>query len=115
MLGLLLIYFIGKWHADLAFKHDRKKWVFAILGIAVYYAGTLIYGVVLGFILAANGRLDMLEGTNEILWSLSAIPFGAGFTVILYYSLKRNWERNPKEVNTPDLLDVTINNQNDEI
>ena len=48
MLGLLLIYFIGKQFYVLAESFKQNKWLFAILSVVVYYAAGLIFGVVLG-------------------------------------------------------------------
>ena len=37
MLGLLLIYWIGKKYYELATEHNRSPWGYAILGVFVYY------------------------------------------------------------------------------
>ncbi len=44
MLGLFLLYFIGKIFYQLAEAHNKNKWVFAILGVIAYYAGTFLGG-----------------------------------------------------------------------
>ncbi|TDN87659.1 hypothetical protein DET49_111107 [Salegentibacter sp. 24] len=38
MLGLLLLYWIGKYHYRLAGEYDKSQWGFTILGIVAYYA-----------------------------------------------------------------------------
>ena len=35
MLGLLLIYFIGKYFYDLAAEFEKNKWLYAILGVVM--------------------------------------------------------------------------------
>ncbi len=44
----LLIYFIGKYFYKLSEEYNQNKWLYAILGIVVYYAA----GICLGFVLA---------------------------------------------------------------
>lgn len=113
MLGLLLIVFIGRWFSKLAFDYDRNRWAFAILGVVTYYAGTLIFGFLLGIIIAATGNIDFLTDTNTFLISLMAIPFGIGSCVALYYGLRSYWKKNPI-VSQTDLLDSTSNVKKDE-
>ena len=50
MLGLLLLYWIGKYFYKLAEAYDKSKWGFTILGIVVYYAGIVVLGLILGAI-----------------------------------------------------------------
>jgi thiamine transporter ThiT len=109
MLGLLLIYFIGKAFYDLSAKHNKSKWGFAILGIVVYYAGTFIGGIIMGII-------DFISGTNfttsqsNLVLNLLAIPFGLLFCWIFHKILKSIW--NKKAITfTDDLLDSNLNNE----
>lgn len=96
MLGLVLLYFIGKWFFTLAETHKRNKWLFAVLGVVMYYAGTFIAGIAIGLYTVSTGDESILE-MNSIVLSLIAIPFGLlaawGFREIL----KRSWEKNPLE------------------
>ncbi len=50
MLGLLLIYWIGKYFYQLAEKNDQNKWLFTILGIGIYYITQIAFGVILAFL-----------------------------------------------------------------
>ena len=61
MLGLILIYFIGKRFQDLAKTYDNHKWGFAIAGVATYYIGTFIAGILIVFI--KNYRTPILMVT----------------------------------------------------
>jgi hypothetical protein len=92
MIGLLLIYFIGRRFYDFAFEYNRHQWLYAILGIVVYYFGTFVAGAVLA---SAAIFLDMphLLEINSIVLSLLAIPVGLLFCWIFYILLKRNWEK----------------------
>lgn len=92
MIGILLIYFIGKYFYKLAEDHDKNKWLHAILGIVVYYAGTLIAGFILGFGYVVINETEIMTDTTEILLSILGIPFGLGACWLFYYILKKKWE-----------------------
>lgn len=94
MLGLLLLYFIGKYFYKLAETYNEKKWLFAILGVLSYYLGTAIGGVIIGVLdvyLELGVSWDGF-GTNFIF-----LPFGLAFAYLFYYLLKRNWSKKQSE------------------
>lgn len=93
MLGLLLIYFIGKNYMNLAVEHNKTKWLFAILGVVAYYVGMFLGGLILGLIIHLTQPL-WLESTSDFIWSLFCLPFGVGATVGLYFILKKSWTKN---------------------
>lgn len=103
MLGLLLLYFIGKHFYQLAFEHNRKPWPPAILGVLTYFLGTFIYGFILAVLLelAFDTSIDSI---NRYVLEISSIPFG----LLAAYGLKtiylRHWKKNPDPES--DLLDV---------
>lgn len=107
MLGILLLYFIWNYYTELAFEHDKKKWVYGVIGIATYYAGTFIGGIVIGlsYIIAGNHYID---DSNAIISAIIAMPFGVLSVWGLYKLLKYQWERKSKVVSNSldnDLLD----------
>ena len=90
MLGLLLIYFIWKYYSDLALEYNKNKWGYALLGIASYYAGAFMGGV----ILAVIGMLinsDFVSEMNSLVLNLVALPFGLLAVWGLYTLLKKKW------------------------
>lgn len=105
MLGLLIIYFIGKSFFNLAKKHKRNKWLFAILGVVTYYGMTIIGGFIIMFIAAAAGNESIFE-LPDIVIGLMGIPVGLLSIWLLHYMLRKNWEGDPKDEN-PELLDAT--------
>ncbi len=105
MLGLLLIYFIGKWFYTLADKHQKNKWLFAILGIAVYYGMTIIGGFIIGFIAAMSGS-EAIFNLPDVAWGLMAIPIGLIGMWLFHRILRKNWENNPARSEN-ELLDET--------
>lgn len=92
MLGLVLIYFLGKWHYTLAEQHNKQKWLFAVLGVLTYYVGTFIGGITIGVLDGILGSGSILNGPSIVL-SLIAIPFGIAATWGLREILKRTWEK----------------------
>ena len=93
MLGLLLLYWIGKYFYKLAEEYNKSKWGFTILGVVSYYGGMFVFSVIAGIILEiiSPGFFDDL---NEILFSILMIPFGILSCYILYKYLEKTWEKN---------------------
>lgn len=103
MLGLLLIFFIGKAFFNLAQTHERNKWLFGVLGVVVYYGMTIIGGLVIVFIAVTIGNEGILNYSDTIL-GLMGVPVGLLSVWGFHYMLRKNWEANPKNQNS-DLLD----------
>ncbi|MEP7253650.1 MAG: hypothetical protein ABI683_14760, partial [Ginsengibacter sp.] len=74
MLGLALLYFIGKYYYNLADQHAKNKWGYAILGIAAYYAGVFLFGMILGVILDL-GTTSSVDDMNPFVLALIVVPF----------------------------------------
>ncbi|NMH86682.1 hypothetical protein [Flavivirga algicola] len=89
MLGILLIYFIGKRFYDLSEEYKQNKWLYAILSIVVYYAGTFMAGIVLALLVEFGIMYIDLE--NSLILTIIALPFGLGAVFILY-SLRKKME-----------------------
>lgn len=99
MLGLLLIYFIGRAFYRLAHDYNKNNWLYAILGIVMYYVGTFFGGVVIAIFFGE----DFFETQSSIVQSLVAIPFGLLFDLIFYLILESVWKRaKPVDINTLD-------------
>ena len=95
MLGLVLIYSIGKYYYNLAVAHEKNKWLFAMLGVASYYAGAFIFGILLELILQLCFD-SSVAGLNEFSLALIALPFSIGTTALVYHLLKKNWQKTKK-------------------
>ncbi len=88
MLGLFLLYFLGKYFYDLAGKHKKKQWLFAIIGVVSYYAGTFIGGLILGTLI----ELKQWE-VDDVAAGFLALPFGLAVTYGLYQYFKNSWAK----------------------
>lgn len=92
MLGILLLYWIGKYYYKLAEAHGKSKWGYAILGIVTYYACAVVSGFLMGIFIELiwPGAVDTI---NELLLSILVLPFGIAGTYLLYHYFRRSWER----------------------
>ena len=91
MLGILLIYFIGKRFYDLSVEYNQNKWLYAILSVVAYYAGTFMVGIVLA-VLIELGIMD-IDMENSFMISIMAIPFGIGVVYLFYILLEKKWKK----------------------
>lgn len=103
MIGLLLLYFIGKAYYELAKDHGKNKWLFAIVGIVVYYASNYLFQFLIIFILEIFSP-ETLYQLNEFVLALIALPFAIGATWGLLQILKKNWKNIQFDKN-PEVLD----------
>ena len=92
MLGLLLIYWIGKYFYRLAEKYKKSKWGFAVIGVVTYYGGIMAFGFISGIILAFVAP-ETLDNMNELLYGLMLLPFGLLSCYLLYKFLEKKWEK----------------------
>ncbi len=106
MLGILLLYWIGKYFYKLAEKYDKSKWGFTVLGIVSYYGGILVFGFSFGIIaeIISPGYLDTV---NETALSLLSLPFGALACYGLYKYLNKTWEKN-QLINKSKIDDIGV-------
>lgn len=92
MLGILLIYFIGKRFYDLSIEHNQSKWLFAILSIVIYYAAGFVFGIIIAF-------LDIyvfdwgIDWENTVGANLLSIPIGLLAVWGFYVFLESKWEK----------------------
>ena len=105
ILGLLLIYFIGKQFYKLAEEYDKNAWGYAILSIAVYYATTILLSFVVGIMYVVMDKIPDIDGTSEIMLGLILIPFGLLAVYLLHRFLEKKWnkERTKEEVVIDDI------------
>lgn len=96
MLGILLLFFIGKIFYKLAEKYEKNKWGFAIIGIVTYYAGTFITAIIYGFIYFMMYPDASDESVETIGLKLIVVVFGLLSCVILHYALENNWKKAKK-------------------
>jgi hypothetical protein len=106
MFGLLFIYFVGKAFYKLAEEHQKKKWLYGILGVLSFYGGMFGGGFILGAVL---GLLypNILDEFSETTLGLMTIPIGLIACRVFFVLLKRQWGKSP-EIKSDTLLDGDI-------
>jgi hypothetical protein len=105
MIGLVLLYFIGNAFYKLAEQYNKKKWVFAILGIVTYYGGTFLAVFIYGVL----SELEFFDITSipEYALALLGAPFGLLTCWGLYVVLKRQWV-NATKISNDEALDSDL-------
>ncbi|NQX84417.1 MAG: hypothetical protein HRT67_00585 [Flavobacteriaceae bacterium] len=91
MSGFVLILVIGKYFYQLAQDYGKRTWVFAILGIVMFYVAGFIFAIVLGLIdllFDLNINWDNARGVN-----LLSIPIGILADYIFYKFLEKKWKK----------------------
>lgn len=108
MLGIIFIYFIGKFYYKLAEEYNRSKWGFTILGVVSYYVGSFTAGIIAG-VLGAFLDWSWMDTMDERILGLIFVPFGIALTYILYQVLKKRWAKQGiSEFAAEDTLDGGI-------
>jgi len=82
--------------------YKQSKWGFAILGVASFYIGQAIFGIILYF-LAAYFGWDIFDGNSDTLINFLGLPFGILTVYILYKVLEANWIDKQPEFDDLDL------------
>ena len=108
MLGLVLLYFAGKAYFDLAARHEKSKWGFAILGVVSYYAGLFIGGILIAFLYALSTGDEM----NELALTVCSIPVGVLTCWGLYKFLEKKWNQPDPKFVSEDVLDSGVHPDN---
>jgi hypothetical protein len=113
MIGIILIYFVGKAFYDLAGRHHKGQWLSAILGVVSYYGGQFAGGVILA--IGYELFIGSIDEINETVLSVLALPIGVLACWGFYRILKSRWEK--KETfseSSEEVLDANFIDQNPE-
>jgi hypothetical protein len=106
MIGLLLIYFIGKAFYELAHEYDKNRWLFAIFGVVAYYIGTFIGGIILG-IIGLIIHSNFVNTSSNWGLGLLTVPFGLLGCWGFYKILIMQWDK-PAKINDHEPLDSNL-------
>ena len=90
MFGIIFLYYIGKYFYTLAEENEQNKWLYAILSIVVFYAGTFIGGIILAICLLIFG-IDF-DSIDDKAANIIALPFGFLADYLFYIILKKRWQ-----------------------
>lgn len=90
MLGFLFLYWIGKYFYQLAQKFNQNKWLYAILGIAVFYGSQIITAVLIAII---SEIFDLGIDLEGVIINLVGILIGGIACYLFYLLLEKVWKR----------------------
>lgn len=97
MLGLILIYFIGRQFYDLANDFQRNRWLFAVLGVVSFYLGTFVAGLIIGVLSNYYEFFSDLLTQNQLVLGFASLPIGLLFCWGLHQLLKNNWKKRKED------------------
>ena len=113
IIGIFLIYFLGKAFYNLAKKAGKStslQWLFAVLGVLSYYVGTFIGGIIVFLIidLFLPQYYELME--NDIAIALIGLVFGIAGCWTFYTVLKNIWNKQERETYIKDdnILDADL-------
>uniref|UniRef100_UPI00404AC1D0 hypothetical protein n=1 Tax=Flavobacterium sp. TaxID=239 RepID=UPI00404AC1D0 len=98
MIGLIFIYWLGKYFYKLAEEHKKSPWGFAILGIVTYYVSLFFYGFIIG-IIAEIASPGFFNDVNDMLITLAIAPLAIANCYVLYKLLEKSWIKNKVDFN----------------
>jgi len=113
MVGLILLYFVGKAFYDMAGRHNKGQWLFAILGVGTYYAGIFVGAMIVAIVYELF--IGSVDEVNDTLLGLFGLPIGVLACWGFYRILKSRWEK--KETfsgSAADVLDANLFDANSE-
>ena len=91
MLGIILIYIIGKNFYRLSDENNKNNWAFAILGVVSYYATAIVAVMIFAIFYELYG--NSIDDVNEKLLDFMSLPFGIGGCYLTYKYLEKKWEK----------------------
>ena len=110
MIGLILVYFVGKAFYDLAGIHNKNQQLFAILGVGSYYGSLFIGGIIIA--IGYEIFIGSVEEVNETLLGFIALPIGVLSCWGFYRILKSNWEKKDIASGEGEVLDASLIDDN---
>ena len=91
MLGLFLIYHVGKQFFNLAELHGKNTWGYAIWGVISYYLALFAGSILVSLIWMYRSPDFEITSNSEYLVGLAGIPFGILACWANYRYLKNKW------------------------
>ncbi|WP_255069511.1 hypothetical protein [Lacihabitans sp. LS3-19] len=102
MLGIFLIYWIGKKYYVLAENNNRSPWGFAILGIIIYYSSQFAMGIGLAILMP-----EMFIGNNnDIMLNVLGIGIGLLVWYLIFQYLESKWENEEEFVEIDEISEI---------
>lgn len=104
MIGLILVFFAGKFYYDLAKEYGKSKWGYAFIGVASFYIGQVI-GSFLIYVSMDFFGANLFQ-YNRLTVSLLVLPLGI-LTCFLVYKILSKRAFHERTISSDDVLDDT--------
>jgi hypothetical protein len=91
MLGIFLIYWIGKKYYDLAEQYNKSPWGWAIAAVFIYYGSQFGLGIIIALFNYSDTNFSS-STSNDLLINLLGILIGLGVWYGIFTFLERRWE-----------------------
>ncbi|QTE23631.1 hypothetical protein [Polaribacter cellanae] len=91
ILGYIFIFYVGFYFYRLAENHNKNKWLFGFLGVAIYFSGLLIYPLYVRFF-----YVEEINETSLIFISFKSFVIGFVFILVSFQLLSIFWSRKKK-------------------
>lgn len=88
MLGIIIIYWIGRKYYDLAVRCNKSPWSWAIYAILIFYGSQIMFGV-----LVALFSPETNFETNEVILNILGIAISGIVWFSVYKLLEKRWEK----------------------
>lgn len=99
ILGLVLLYWIGKYFYKLSEEYDKNKLGFTVLGIVVYYAGSILAGIIILLFIDIFSDDYSDDSISDTMLSVISFPFGILSCYLLNRYLEKTWVKNKPNPN----------------
>ena len=75
----------------MAQDYYKNRWLYGLLGIAVYYVGTVLGGAIMG---VTDDLFDLgINFDSTLNLTLIAFAFGISFAYLVYILIKKQWKK----------------------
>lgn len=94
MIGLICIYFIGKYFYKVAKDYNKNRWLYSLLGILCFYVGSVLIGGMFFYFFAGKFWSTRLNFIFELPYlGVLKMPFGIVLACLIHYLLEANWKK----------------------
>lgn len=103
MIGLICVYFIGKYFYKLAQLYKQPKLIFTFVGIASFYFGSIVLGNILISLFLRGSIFFGIELARNFRISIFTMPFGIVLSCFIHFLLEKKWKKS--QVNFKDEIE----------
>ena len=100
MLSIVISIVVARQFMAAAEELNRTKWVWALIGVAVFIGSQFLMGIILGLFFLSESELD----SSSFVLNIGGLVLGIGVAFLVLYLMKINTSKKPK-INEDSILD----------